>query len=128
MKPYVVCLTFSQRFCKSRMRFFLTPSNSASCTLMAFRARSRSCALSARFFPPSIPAEVTANARYSVINDHTRWAYHEEVTNLKLLVDALQSIDGSVQASDFVNLEFQLLPEILDLVLVGLPLRGILSL
>jgi len=69
-------LTFSQRFCKSRMRFFLTPSNSASCTLMAFRARSRSCALSARFLPPSIPADVTANARYWVINDRTRLANH----------------------------------------------------
>jgi hypothetical protein len=61
-------LTFSQRFCRSRMRFFLTPSNSASWTLIAFRARSRSWALSARFLPPSIPAEVTANARYQVIS------------------------------------------------------------
>ena len=69
-------LTFSQRFCKSRMRFFLTPSNSASCTLMAFRARSRSCALSARFLPPSIPAEVTANARYSAISGRTRRTGH----------------------------------------------------
>lgn len=34
--------TFSQRFCKSRMRDFLTPSNSVSCTLIALRVRSRS--------------------------------------------------------------------------------------
>ena len=46
------------------MRDFLTPSNSASCTLIALRVRSRSWALSARFLPPSMPAEVTANARY----------------------------------------------------------------
>ena len=69
-------LTFSHRFCKSRMRFFLTPSNSASCTLMAFRARSRSCALSARFLPPSMPAEVTANARCPVISNRTCQTAH----------------------------------------------------
>jgi hypothetical protein len=69
-------LTFSHRFCKSRMRFFLTPSNSASCTLIAFRARSRSCALSARFLPPSMPAEVTANARYPAISSRIGWTNH----------------------------------------------------
>ena len=51
-----------------------------------------------------------------------------EVTNLKLLVDALQTIDGSVQAPDFVGPELQLLLEILDLVLVSLSFRGVLSL
>jgi len=50
------------------------------------------------------------------------------VTNLELLVDALQAINGCVQASDFVGLELQLLLEILDLVLVSLPLRGVLGL
>ena len=50
------------------------------------------------------------------------------MTNLKLLVDALQTIDGSVQASDFVGLELQLLLKILDLALVGLSLRDVLSL
>jgi hypothetical protein len=49
------------------------------------------------------------------------------VTNLKFLIDALQTVDGSVQASDFVGLELQLLFEILDLVLLGLSLRGVLS-
>lgn len=34
--------TFSQRFCRSRMSDFFTPSNSASWTLIAFRVRSRS--------------------------------------------------------------------------------------
>lgn len=50
------------------------------------------------------------------------------VTNLELLVDALQPIYGSVQATDFVGLELQLLPEILDLVLVSLPFRSVLGL
>ena len=48
------------------MSDFFTPSNSASCTLIAFRVRSKSCALSARFLPPSMPADVTAKARYVV--------------------------------------------------------------
>lgn len=51
-----------------------------------------------------------------------------EVTNLKLLVDALQTINSGVQASDFAALELQLLLEILDLTLVSLPLRGVLDL
>jgi hypothetical protein len=50
------------------------------------------------------------------------------VTNLKFFVDALQAINGGAQASDFVGLELQLLLEILDLALVCLPLRGVLSL
>ena len=50
------------------------------------------------------------------------------MTNLKLFIDALQAIDGSVQASDFVGLELQLLFEILNLALVSLSFRGILSL
>lgn len=124
-------LTFSQRFCKSRMRFFLTPSNSASCTLMAFRARSRSCALSARFFPPSMPAEVTANARFRGISAQPPCLSDNpsnvKVTNLKFLVDALQTLNGSVQASDFIGLQFKLLLEIQDLALVGLSLCGVLS-
>lgn len=49
------------------------------------------------------------------------------MTNLKLLVDTLQTINGSVQTSDFVGLELQLLLKILDLALMRLSLRGVLS-
>ena len=50
-----------------------------------------------------------------------------KVTNLEFLVDALQTIDGGVQAPDLVGLELQLLLEILDLTLVSLSLCGVLS-
>jgi len=50
------------------------------------------------------------------------------VTNLKLFVDALQPVDRSIQASDFIGFKLQLLLEILDLALVSLALPGVLSL
>ena len=50
------------------------------------------------------------------------------MTNLKLLIDALQTFNGGVQASDFVGLELQLLLEIMYLALVSLPFRGVLNL
>lgn len=75
----------------------MTPSNSANCTLIAFRVRSRSCALSARFFPPSMPAEVTANARCT--KDGSTHSYYmsgkhhtlsSSLTLFRLSMDALR--------------------------------------
>lgn len=53
---------------------------------------------------------------------------NEKVTNLELLVDALQTVYSRVQTSDFVGLELQLLLKILDLALMSLSLRSVLSL
>lgn len=90
--------TFSQRFWRSRINDFLTPSNSASWTVIALRVRSRSFALSARFFPPSMPAEVTAKARYTE-KPRGKFSYllllqMNQHTHLELFIDALQALQG----------------------------------
>lgn len=93
---------------------------------MALRARSKSCALSARFFPPSIPADVTANARLKCT---VRKVYKpcQSNPNLELLVDALQTIGSGVKVANLVGLHLHLLLEILDLAFMSLTFCNVLS-
>lgn len=72
---------------------------------MALRVRSRSCALSARFLPPSIPADVTANARY-VRRVSSLQKTIDKFIYLEFFVDTFQAIDSGIQTASFVVSDF----------------------
>lgn len=77
--------------------------------------------------PPSIPAEVTANARY-----HEASAFcsdkRKNEAHLELLVNALKAIDGCIECADFAGSDFELLLEILNLAEVRVTLGSVLGL
>ena len=95
---------------------------------MALRVLSRSWALSAKFLPPSIPAEVTAKARYQIVEMMVVYKMRCWENYLELLVYTLQAVDRRVQVSDFVGLHFQLLLKVLNLTNMGVAFRSVLYL
>jgi hypothetical protein len=56
-----------------------------------------------------MPADVTAKARCNGVRGKVNHLQYESSTNLQLLIDALEAVNGSIQASDFAVLDLQLL-------------------
>jgi hypothetical protein len=95
---------------------------------MALRVRSKSCALSARFLPPSIPAEVTANARYEMSIQQRSSSYLSgDYAYLKFFINTLKAFVRSIKGTKLVALHLKLLLEINHFTNVSISFGGVLG-